>query len=45
MWVFRRSCYQIAASGVAGTARMATVYKTSRFSDHAPLTIEYELTL
>lgn len=37
--------YQIATEGIAQHARAATVYKTSRFSDHAPLTIEYELSL
>jgi exodeoxyribonuclease III len=37
--------YQIATAGLAQTARMATVYKTTRFSDHAPLTIEYDLSL
>jgi exodeoxyribonuclease III len=37
--------YQIATAGIAQTARAATVYKTSRFSDHAPLTIDYDLSL
>jgi exodeoxyribonuclease-3 len=37
--------YQIATEGIAQHARAATVCKTSRFSDHAPLTIEYELSL
>jgi exodeoxyribonuclease-3 len=37
--------YQIATAGIAQTARAATVYKTSRFSDHAPLTIDYDLGL
>jgi len=37
--------YQIATPGVAPTARAATVYKTTRFSDHAPLTVDYELDL
>ncbi|HEY1228894.1 MAG TPA: exodeoxyribonuclease III, partial [Ramlibacter sp.] len=37
--------YQIATAGIAQTARAAAVYKTSRFSDHAPLTIEYDLSL
>jgi len=37
--------YQIATAGIAQTARAATVYKASRFSDHAPLTIEYDLNL
>jgi exodeoxyribonuclease III len=37
--------YQIATVGLAAAARQATVYKNTRFSDHAPLTIEYELGL
>ena len=35
--------YAIATSGVASAARRASVYKEHRFSDHAPLTIDYEL--
>jgi exodeoxyribonuclease III len=34
--------YQIATPGIAGTARRARVYKDSRFSDHAPLIIDYD---
>ena len=34
--------YQIATPGVAATAHKVAIYKTSRFSDHAPLTIDYE---
>jgi exodeoxyribonuclease-3 len=34
--------YQIATPGVAATAKQAAVYKDQRFSDHAPLTIDYE---
>jgi exodeoxyribonuclease-3 len=37
--------YQIATEGIAQTAREATVYKAARFSDHAPLTIDYDLGL
>ena len=35
--------YQIATRGVAATARIASVYKAERFSDHAPLTVDYEI--
>ena len=35
--------YQIATPGLAATARQASVYKEQRFSDHAPLTIDYEV--
>ncbi len=33
--------YQIATPGVAARAESAAVYKAQRFSDHAPLTIDY----
>ena len=33
--------YQIATAGVASTAVGESIYKKKRFSDHAPLTIEY----
>jgi exodeoxyribonuclease III len=33
--------YQIATPGVAAHARRAEIYTARRFSDHAPLTIEY----
>jgi exodeoxyribonuclease-3 len=34
--------YQIATPGLAATARHAAIYKDQRFSDHAPLTIDYD---
>jgi exodeoxyribonuclease III len=37
--------YQIATPGIAALARSATIYTAQRFSDHAPLTIDYDLTL
>jgi exodeoxyribonuclease-3 len=37
--------YQIATPGIAALARHASIYKDKRFSDHAPLTIDYEYTL
>jgi len=35
--------YQIATPGLAATARHVAVYKDQRFSDHAPLTVDYHL--
>ena len=35
--------YQIASPGLAGAARAAQIYKVARFSDHAPLIMDYEL--
>jgi len=37
--------YQIATPGVAATARKESIFKKKRFSDHAPLTIEYDFPL
>jgi exodeoxyribonuclease III len=34
--------YQIATKKFASTARRVSIYKTQRFSDHAPLTIDYD---
>ena len=34
--------YQIATPGVAKTAYREAIYKAKRFSDHAPLVIDYE---
>ena len=37
--------YQIATPGVAATATRESIYKRRRFSDHAPLTIDYDYEL
>ena len=37
--------YQIATPEIAVTAQQASIYKDSWFSDHAPLTIDYDTTL
>ncbi|MGH8817018.1 MAG: exodeoxyribonuclease III, partial [Achromobacter pestifer] len=37
--------YQIATPGIAARARNVAIYKDERFSDHAPLTIDYDATL
>jgi exodeoxyribonuclease-3 len=34
--------YQLATPGLAAAARQAAVFKEQRFSDHAPLTIDYD---
>lgn len=33
--------YHLATPGIAATAKTATIFKDQRFSDHAPLTIDY----
>ena len=35
--------YQVVSRSLAGRARAAHIYKDERFSDHAPLTIDYDL--
>ncbi|MEX0637572.1 MAG: exodeoxyribonuclease III [Burkholderiales bacterium] len=37
--------YQVATPGIAARARRESIYKRKRFSDHAPLTIDYEYRL
>jgi exodeoxyribonuclease-3 len=37
--------YQLATPALAAQARSVNVYKTQRFSDHAPLTVDYDLKL
>lgn len=37
--------YHIATPGIAQTAQTASIYTRQRFSDHAPLTIDYEYTV
>lgn len=37
--------YHLATPDIAKLARTATIYKTQKFSDHAPLSIDYDLVL
>jgi exodeoxyribonuclease III len=37
--------YHLATPAMAGLARAESIYKDERFSDHAPITIEYEMRL
>jgi len=37
--------YHIATPGIAARAKKASVYKEERFSDHAPLTVDYDFVL
>ncbi|WP_058036417.1 exodeoxyribonuclease III, partial [Burkholderia pseudomallei] len=34
--------YQIATPGVAGTAKNTSIFRDIKFSDHAPLTVDYD---
>jgi exodeoxyribonuclease-3 len=37
--------YQVATPGIAARARAASIYKSKRFSDHAPLIVDYDYEL
>jgi exodeoxyribonuclease-3 len=37
--------YHLATPAIAKLARSEAIYKAEKFSDHAPLTIEYEFTV
>ena len=37
--------YHLATPAIAETARRCEIYKAQRFSDHAPLTVDYDFTL
>ncbi len=37
--------YQLATPGIAAKAKSVSIYKDERFSDHAPLTIDYDFEL
>jgi exodeoxyribonuclease-3 len=34
--------YQITTPGIAASAKNTAIYKDERFSDHAPLTVDYD---
>jgi exodeoxyribonuclease-3 len=35
--------YQIVSADIAGQVETASIYKRKRYSDHSPLTIDYDL--
>lgn len=44
--VFRRTDYHhLATPAIAALARSEDIYKTIKFSDHAPITVDYDFTL
>lgn len=45
MRVFRRTDYHLATPALAGKALAAVIYKDMKFSDHAPLTVDYDFKL
>jgi len=45
LWVSCRIDYHLATAGLASGAQSADIYKGEKFSDHAPLTIDYDWVL
>jgi len=45
LWVFCRSIYHLATPQTAALARSEAIYKGQKFSDHAPITLGYDLSL
>ena len=45
MWVFCASIYHLATPALAALARTESIYKGEKFSDHAPLTVDYAFDL
>ena len=44
-WVFCRSMYHLATPALAMLARAEAIYKAEKFSDHAPITVDYDFKL
>ena len=45
MQVFCRIAHHLATPAIAATARQQHIHLAQRFSDHAPLTIDYDFSL
>lgn len=45
MWVFCTSIYHLATPALAALARAESIYKGEKFSDHAPITVDYDFSL
>jgi exodeoxyribonuclease-3 len=45
MLVFCRSVYHLATPALAAKSKRTSIYKDEKFSDHAPLIVDYELGL
>lgn len=43
--VFCRTIYHLATPALAALARTEHIYKDEKFSDHAPITVDYDFTL
>ena len=45
MKIFCRSDYHLARPALAALARSENIYKEVKFSDHAPVTVDYDFQL
>lgn len=45
LWVFCRIDYPLATPALGALARQESIYKTVKFSDHAPITVDYDFDL
>ena len=45
LWVFCLISYHLATPAVAALAKTEHIYKEQKFSDHAPMTVDYDLAL
>ena len=45
LWVFCRIDHHLATPGIAAKAKAEYIYLAQRFSDHAPLVIDYDFSL
>jgi exodeoxyribonuclease III len=43
MWFLCRADHHLATPAIAAAAREVAIYKTEKFSDHAPITVGYEI--
>ena len=44
-WVYCRIDYHLATPAIAALTRTEHTYKAQRFYDHAPITVDYEMTI
>jgi exodeoxyribonuclease-3 len=45
LWVFCVSIYHLATPALGATAQDVAIYKDVKFSDHAPVTVDYGFSL
>ena len=45
LWVICAIIYHLATPALAALARTEHIYKNEKFSDHAPITVDYDFTL